>query len=221
MEKKNIAIVDDHPVVRLGLKQLICEEPDLSVCWQAEDVDEAKKKTAEMPPHVVIVDITLRSSNGLDFLLYLGEHAPQVRALVVSMHDEVVYAERALRLGARGYLMKQDADERVIEAIRKLLSGGLYVSEEQSERLLQALVAGKPATMEERFDLLSRRELAVFNLLGEGRNTREIAGELDLNAKTVETYRRRIKAKLGIDSTSQLTYRAIEWVMHQRSGNVR
>lgn len=221
MDKRQIAIVEDHPVVRLGLRQLICDEADLEVCWEAEDVEEAKTHTARLAPDVMLVDITLRSSNGLDLLLHLQEHFPGVRALVVSMHDEVVYAERALRLGAKGYLMKQDADARVVEAIRKVLSGGLYLSEDQSERLLQALVAGKPATMKDRLDQLSRRELAVFNLLGEGRNTREIATELDLNAKTVETYRRRIKAKLGIDSTSQLTFRAIEWVMQQRSGNLR
>jgi DNA-binding NarL/FixJ family response regulator len=205
-----IFLVDDHAIVRRGLVQLIAGEADLSVCGEAESVDEAMAAMEAAAPDLVVVDIILKGSNGIDLIAMLRDEYPEVKMLVLSMHTEVGVAERALRAGARGYVTKQDADEELIGALRKVAAGGMYVPPYMSERLLESLVKTQETTFEERLASLSERERAVFVCMGAGKDTKEIAGELGLNLKTVETYRRRLRAKLDIDSTSKLSFKAFE-----------
>lgn len=214
---KRILLVDDHPIVRRGMVQLIDAEPDLGVCGEAEDINPAIELTSLLDPDIVIVDITLKTSNGLDLITELKRKYPFTPALVVSMHDEEVYAERSLRAGARGYVMKQDGDENIVRAIRKVLDGGVYVSESFSQRMLEGIATGSPPNFQQQLAELSEREFEVFRAIGEGKTPREIAQRLDINVKTIETYRRRIRAKLGIQGGNQLRYRAFEWVTSQSS----
>lgn len=206
-----IMLVDDHAIVRRGLAQLIEGEADLTVSGEAENVEEAMAALDAAAPDLVVVDITLKQSSGIDLIIQLREQRPDIKTLVLSMHTEISVAERALRAGARGYVTKQDADEEFIGALRKVAAGGLYVPPYMSDRLLESLVNIHEPTFEERLAALSDRERAVFECMGAGKDTKEIASELGLNLKTVETYRRRLKAKLEIDSTSKLTYRAFEY----------
>lgn len=205
-----IFLVDDHALVRRGLAQLLEGEADMAVCGEAESVGEALEAIGPAAPDLVVVDISLKASNGIDLIAQLREERPEVKAIVLSMHTEASVAERALRAGARGYVTKQDADEEFIGALRKVAAGGMYVPPYMSDRLLESLVKSNDKTFEERLDDLSDRERAVFACMGAGKDTKEIASELGLNLKTVETYRRRLKAKLDIDSTSRLTYKAFE-----------
>jgi DNA-binding NarL/FixJ family response regulator len=218
MQNVRILLVEDHPVVRRGIAQLLAEEPDMEVCGEAESVDEALNVLARDVPDVALIDLSLRDSNGLDLLKALKESYPAVVSLVVSMHAEVGYVEKALRAGAKGYVTKDQADEVIIEAIRKAHRGGLYIQPSLSEEVLQRLVQGPEQSVSDRIGALSDRERAVFLMMGEGKDTKEIAAALGLNLKTVETYRRRIRTKLDIHSTSKLTHAAFEYIAEQDLG---
>ena len=210
--QSGIIIVDDHPVVRQGLAQLINQEADLHVCGQAEDAHEAVRAIKELAPDMVIVDISLRDTSGMDLIKDIKVRHPDLPILTLSMHDEAVYAERALRAGARGYIMKQEATERVVTAIRCVLAGNVYVSERMAAKMVSKLAGGHSPDNSSPVDCLSDRELEVYRLIGEGHGTRKIAQTLHLSVKTIETYRAHIKEKLGLKDANELFRSAIEWV---------
>ncbi len=212
-----ILLVEDHPVVRRGIAQLLNDEPDMEVCGEAESVDEAVACVGNSLPDIALVDLSLRNSNGIDFIKTLKERHPGVTALVLSMHSEAAHVEKALRAGAKGYVTKDQADEVIIEAIRKVRAGGLYIQPGLGEEVLQRMVEGPEKSMTDRIDDLSERERAVFLLMGTGSDSKEIAAELGLNLKTVETYRRRIRAKLDIASMSKLVHAAFEYTAQRDS----
>ena len=207
-----ILIVDDHPLMRKGLALALNAEIDLTVCGQVANAEEALGALEELDPDLAIVDISLPGMSGLELIKHMQALRPEMRTLVVSRHDEALYAERAIRAGARGYVMKLEAGEMIVKAVRRVLGGGIYVSEEINERLLLALAAGRPKMAESPLELLSDRELEVFELTGRGRGTREIAERLYLSVKTVESYRARIKDKLNLKSAAELMQHAVQWV---------
>lgn len=211
-KKATVLIVDDHPIVQQGLAQLIAHEPDLEVCGGAETVDEAVRKIAELQPDVVLVDISLRESNGLDLLAQIRAACESTRSLVWSMFDESVYAERALRAGAMGYVNKQEPVETVIDAIRQVLRGNVYIGSKLAVSLVRRIGSGTPLP-ESPIASLSNRELEVFSLIGHGMTTHEIAERLKLSSKTVETHRERIKLKMNLRNASELSCRAVLWVL--------
>ena len=212
--KKRVLLVDDHPIVRQGLAALIDQQPDLEVCGQAESAADALKLVKGARPDVALVDLSLKGTSGLELLKDLKIRHPELATIVVTMHAESLYAERVLRAGARGYVAKQEATEKVLTAIHRVLNGELYVSSETTERMLRRVVGGGtgPATPEE---LLSDRELQVFQLLGIGRATRQIAKELHLSIKTIETYRANIKKKLNLGDGLELLQHAVRWAQEQ------
>jgi len=215
-DRKKVLIVDDHPIVREGLTYLIDEEEDIVVCGSAENMPEAIKAIRSLEPDVVTVDISLQDSSGLELLKDIKVQFPDLPVLVLSVHPESFYAERAIRAGAKGYITKQEATTKVITAIRRVLEGGIYLSEEINERLLYSLLGEtKSDAAISPIDRLSDRELEVFSLLGQGKGTRQIAEQLCVSVKTVETYRLRIKEKLNINSASELLQRAFQWASEQ------
>jgi DNA-binding NarL/FixJ family response regulator len=213
MNKTRIFIVDDHPLVRERLIELIDREADLEVCGEAEDRHEALELIAATLPDMAIVDLTLKSSLGLELIKDLQIRQPAVKILVVSMQDELVHAERCIRAGARGYITKQQASRHVMQAIRKVLDGGIYLSEAAASQLLSRSL-GKQAGSDSTHPVLALtdREFQVFEMLGKGHSTRQIADLLTLDVKTIETYRARIKDKLGLKDAPELLQRAIAWV---------
>lgn len=208
--KKRILIVDDHPMMRDGLRQLIANEPDLEVVAEADDAPAALDAAGEFKPDIAIVDITLRESNGLELIKDLQIRAPQIAVLVLSMHDESLYAERVLRAGGRGYIMKQEGGKRIIEGIRRILSGGAYVSENISSRILNAFSGRSQNTSA--VQTLTDREFEVFQLIGQGLSTQEMADKLKVSVKTVEVHRVNIKTKLGIPTAPELIRYAVRWL---------
>jgi DNA-binding NarL/FixJ family response regulator len=210
--KRTVLIVDDHPIVRQGLAQLINEEKDLEVCGQAEDAHEAIQAIRQLDPDLVIVDISLKDTSGIELIKDLKVQYPALPVLTLSMHDEAVYGERALRAGAKGYIMKQEATEKVVTAIRRVLAGEVYVSSGMAAKMVSKFVRGGTRTTGSPADGLSDRELEVFRMIGEGYSTREMAVKLHLSIKTVETYRAHIKDKLGLQDTNELLRSAIQWV---------
>lgn len=217
--KKKVLVVDDHPIVREGLADLISKEKDICVCGSAKDMPETLKAIKNLKPDVVTVDISLADVSGLELMKCIKAQFPDLPILALSMHEESFYAERAIRAGAKGYITKQEATKNVIGAIRKVLQGRLYLSEKMNEELLSSLVSnhgsdcgGSPA------DRLTDRELEVFNLLGRGKGTREIAEQLYLSTKTIETYRSRIKEKLNLRTGSELLQHAFQWVTSHDQG---
>jgi DNA-binding NarL/FixJ family response regulator len=216
-----ILVVDDHPIVRRGIIQLIEDEPDLQVCGEADDVQTAVERVRESDPDVVLVDIALKHSNGLELIEVIRQNNPTTPCLVVTMHDEELYGERALRAGARGYIMKQDGDDRIVEAIRAILRQEIYVSEQFKQYMLRAIAPNNRGGFESKVAELSDREFVVFQAMGEGRSSREIATRLRVNIKTVETFRRRIRTKLGIESTTELSRKAVQWNERASSGAYR
>jgi DNA-binding NarL/FixJ family response regulator len=216
-DKQTVLIVDDHPIVRQGRAQLIDQEADLRVCGQAEDAHEAMQAIRTLQPDMVIVDISLKDTSGMELIKDLKVQYPELPVLTLSMHDEAVYGERALRAGARGYIMKQEATERVVTAIRRVLSGDVYVSDRMAAKMVSKLTGGATSSGSP-VDCLSDRELEVFRLIGEGHGTRQVAEELHLSVKTIETYRAHIKEKLGLRDANELFRSAIEWVNSELKG---
>jgi DNA-binding NarL/FixJ family response regulator len=210
--KRTVLIVDDHPIVRQGLAQLIDQEKDLQVCGQAEDAHEAMQAIRTLKPDMVIVDISLKDTSGMELIKDLKVQYPDLPVLTLSMHDEAVYGERALRAGARGYIMKQEATEKVVSAIRRVLAGEVYVSDDMAAKMVSKLVGGGGRKTGSPVECLSDRELEVFRLIGEGYSTREMAEKLHLSIKTIETYRAHIKDKLGLEDANELLRWAIQWV---------
>ncbi len=211
-KQKKIFLVDDHPLVREWLGLLLEREPDLTICGGAEDADEALQQILKVKPDIAVVDITLRSSHGLDLIKELQLHLPALPVLVLSMHDESLYAERVLRAGAKGYITKQEATKKVLTAIRQVLQGQIYLSEKMSARMLNKLVVGRRDQQAYSIERLTDRELEVFQMIGRGSNTRKIAEDLHLGIKTVESYRARIKDKLKLEDGTDLLRHAMQWV---------
>ena len=208
-----ILVVDDHSIVRHGLTLLLKREADLDVCGEAGSFDEAIAAVAEQQPEVVLVDITLKDRSGLDLIKELIVRHPGIRCLVLSMHDEAEYADRALRAGARGYVMKEDADEVVVQAIRHVLKGEIYVSPVMSNRLIHQMSQDK-SDRDDNIGVasLTEREREVFECLGEGLSTRKIAEKYSLSERTVEVHRANIKKKLRVDDAAQVLREAVRWV---------
>jgi len=213
--KTKILIVDDHPIVRQGLAELINHEQDLTVCGQAEDALEALRIIKELKPNMVIVDISLKETSGLELIKDIGAQYANLPVLALSMHDESLYAERALRAGAKGYIMKAEATENVVTAIHKVLSGQIYVSDKMAAKMVRKLVSSEPQVGASAIEHLSDRELEVFHLIGQGYGTRQISERLHLSVKTIETYRAHIKEKLNLVDASELLQYAIQWVRSQ------
>jgi len=210
-----IMLVDDHPIVREGLAESINREPDLFVCAQAEDHQEALKAFEASKPDLVVIDLMLKSSSGLELIKDIHTRWPRVLILVVSMHDETLYAERVLRAGAQGYITKQEATRDILPAIRRVLAGGIYLNERTASVVLARLASKTQAVSNSVADLLADREMQVFELTGQGLSTREIAGQLHIDMKTVDTYRARIKEKLNLKTSSELLQLAIRWSKNQ------
>lgn len=214
--KSRILVVDDHPIVRQGLALLINQEADLVVCGEAEEAMGAMHVLASSKPDVLIVDISLNGPDGLDLLKNIRNLHPTLPVLILSMHDESIYAERALRAGANGYIMKQEATEKVLVALRRILGGEIYVSDCIANRMLKHYITGSGTLRNSSIADLSDRELEVFRLIGEGHGTRQIAGELHLSVKTVESYQAHIKEKLSLRSARELMQHAIQWNMNEK-----
>jgi DNA-binding NarL/FixJ family response regulator len=214
--KRRILVVDDHPIVRQGLSLMINREPDLIVCGEAEEAMGAMHVLASSHPDVMIVDISLTGPDGIDLLKNIRISRPTLPVLILSMHDEMVYAERALRAGANGYIMKQEATENVLIALRRLLSGEIYVSTRIANQMLKHYITGSGTLRNSSIADLSDRELEVFRLIGEGHGTRQIAEELHISVKTVESYQAHIKEKLSLRSARELMQRAIQWNMDEK-----
>lgn len=213
-KRSRVLIVDDHPAVREALSLRINRQPDLEVCGEAADMAEALKLLAECPPDVAVVDISLKSGSGLDLIKRMKDRFPEVRSLVWSMHNESLYAPRALQAGALGYISKDQATVKIVDAIRRVLEGKVWLSEAMSESLLQRAVGTKQTTVPlSPINVLSDRELEVFGLIGEGFKTAEIAARMHLSVKTVETYRDRIRVKLAVANGTELARVATEWVL--------
>jgi DNA-binding NarL/FixJ family response regulator len=217
MKKLRIFIVDDHPIFRKGLIQLINEESDMEVCGEAEDVFSATHKVRQLKPDLVIADITLKDTSGLELIKFIQDNNLNIPSLVLSMHDEKVYAERALVTGARGYIMKQEMSGQVTSAIRQIIAGKIYISESMNDRLLSNFLAkggesGKKNINDDPASMLTGRELEIFRLIGKGYTRKDIAESLNLNVNTIGTYRERIKEKMNISSSNELLSYAIKWV---------
>jgi DNA-binding NarL/FixJ family response regulator len=214
--KKRILLVEDHPVVRHGLANLIDDEADLAVCGGAESCEQAISLVESSRPDVVLIDITLPDGSGLDLIKQLHETWPDLPLLALSMHDETLFAERVLRAGARGYVMKKEAMEKLLTAIRRVLAGEVHVSEKMASRMVQKLIDRSGAKTPAGLESLSDREFEVFNLIANGVGPSEIARRLGLSVRTIETHREHIKEKLGLKSGTELTRHALQWAMDQR-----
>jgi DNA-binding NarL/FixJ family response regulator len=208
---KRILIVDDHPMMRTGLAQLIDNEPDLKVCAEADNARQAVDLVAKQKFDLALCDISLPDKNGLELIKDLRVLNPQLPLLVVSMHDEMIYAERVLRAGGRGYIMKQEGGKKFLLAIRQVLAGQIYVSEKMSSRILEIFSGRKTESTSSPVAKLSDREFEVFELIGNGKGTREVAGMLHLSIKTVEVHRANIKEKLDIKTATDLVRYAVRW----------
>jgi DNA-binding NarL/FixJ family response regulator len=215
--KKTVFVVDDHPIVRQGLTLLINQETDLAVCGEAEEMHSALRAILAVRPDILIVDISLNGPDGLELLKHIRINSPRLPVLILSMHDESIYAERALRAGANGYIMKQEATEKVLVALRRILSGEIYVSDRIANSMLQHYVRGANLSEHSSVSELTDRELEVFRLIGEGHGTRQIAEELHLSVKTVESYQAHIKEKLSLRNSRELVQHAVQWNVTEKS----
>ena len=209
-QKRTILLVDDHPIVRQGLAKLINDQPDLAVCGEADSPPKALRAIADLKPDLVILDLTLAEGDGLELCKQLHDGQPDLPILIVSMHDESMYAERSLRAGAMGYVMKQEPQEKVISGIRRVLAGETYLSEAMASKLLRSFGGGRDNAKTSPLERLSDRELQIFRLIGQGQSVRAIAETLFLSPKTVETHKEHIKQKLNLNSSNDLLRYAIE-----------
>lgn len=209
--RHRVFIVDDHPLVREGLANLINQQPDLVVCGQAEDAAQALAGIGASRADLALIDISLKTASGLELVKDLKLHFPDVALIVLSMHDEMLYAERAIRAGARGYVMKRETTKDVLTAIRRVIEGDVYVSERVVNLMARRLGSSRKASTASPVEQLSDRELEIFRLLGQGRTTSQIAADLHLSLKTVQAYCARAKEKFGVDSLSELLRAAIRW----------
>jgi DNA-binding NarL/FixJ family response regulator len=215
--RKRVLVVDDHPLLRQGLALLINQQEDMQVCGEAEGAQAALQSIARNRPDIMILDISLKGPDGLELLKSIRALDSDLPVLVLSMHDEAIYAERALRARANGYIMKQEAPDKVLVAVRRILNGDVYLSDSMSKKMLQQYIDGAPSILQSRIAALSDRELEVFRGIGEGKATREIAEQLHLSIKTVETYQAHIKEKLCLRSGRELIQHAIQWKINEKA----
>jgi len=213
--KYKVLIVDDHPIVRHGLAELIARQPDLEMCGDAADVPEALRQVEARRPDVAVIDISLEGGNGIELIERIRALYPEVKVLVSSMHDENIFAGRALRAGALGYINKRESIRKVIDAVRQVLRGEIYLSTQMANRLLHRAAVGEPLDHNPA-ETLSNRELEVLEMIGHGMTTRQIARKLDISPRTVETHRKKIKTKLNLANSAQLSRAAFQWVQEQR-----
>ena len=216
--KKRILIVDDHPMMRQGLAQLIGVEPDMVICGEAENAEGALDSIGALKPDLVLADISLPGKNGLELIKDFQAIQPGLPVLVISMHDESLYAERVLRAGGRGYIMKQEGGKKLMLAIRQVLGGKIYVSEKMSGEILEIFSGRRAGAESSPVEKLTDREFEVFQLIGQGKGTREIAEKLHLSVKTIEVHRVNIKAKLKLQSAAELIRFAVRWSESQGVG---
>ena len=209
--KKKILVVEDHPIFRLGLRELINQETDLMVCGEAQDAHAAWKAVQDLAPDLVIADITLEDGDGIELTKQIKRHFRELPVLILSMHDEFLYAERALHAGARGYIMKQEAMESVVTAARQVLAGKIYLNDRMKEHILANLSLPRQDRELAPMARLTDRELEVFSLIGQGLSTRDIAERLNLSVKTIGTHRERIKVKLRLKTANELLRHAVNW----------
>jgi DNA-binding NarL/FixJ family response regulator len=209
---RRLLIVDDHPVFRHGAIQLISTMPEVTICGEAENAPSALHAMRQLRPEIALIDVSLPGTNGIELIKLMLAEEPRLIILIVSMHDESLYALRALRAGAKGYVMKQQAAENVLDALRKVMNGGIYVSPQFSERLVFKAIQGSDTDLGSPVDKLSDRELEVLQLFGRGKSTRAIADSLHLSVKTVETHRAHIKEKLGFKDAEEMVRFATEWI---------
>jgi DNA-binding NarL/FixJ family response regulator len=213
--RRRVLVVDDHPLVRAGIVALIGNEPDLEVCGEAGTFREALELTRRTEPDLAIVDLSLTDRSGLELVKRLTGSRPSLRVLVCSMHEESLFAQRALNAGAMGYINKQEATTSVVEAIRRVLSGKVWLSGPMTERMIQHLARGGPISGAPSIHDLTDRELEVFSLIGQGLRPAQIAEQLHLSVKTVEAHREKIKKRLNLTSGSELTQYAVQWTLEQ------
>jgi len=210
--RKRVFLVDDHPMVRERLALLISQQPDLEICGEASDAAEAIDRIGTTQPDIAIIDLSLRSSHGLDLIKDIKARGWTVPMLVLSMHDESLYAERVLRAGALGYISKQESTKTILQAVRRVINREIHVSPELAGSLVKRMIGGLPGSEASPVERLADRELEVFQLIGRGHGTRRIAEYLGLSTKTIESYRARIKEKLQLDDGIQLLQRAVQWI---------
>ena len=209
---KRLLIVDDHPIFRHGISQLIGQLPEVTICGQAENASGALEAMRRLQPEAVVLDVSMPGTNGIELIKLMLAEQPRIIVLVLSIYDESLYALRALRAGAKGYVMKQQAMENVLDALRKVIAGGIYVSPQLSEKLVFKAIRGSENDLGSPVDTLSDRELEVMELFGRGKSTREIAEALHLSVKTIETHRAHIKEKLGFKDADEMVKFATEWI---------
>ncbi len=214
--KKKIYIVDDHPLMRKGMAMTLENSVEFTVCGQSESAEEALGEIPDLKPDACVVDISLPGMNGIELVKNLLAQMPDLKILVVSRHDEELYAERAIRAGAKGYLMKLEAGEVLVSAVRQVINGSIYLSDKIGSQLIMKIATGQ-STGENPLELLSDRELEVFELTGQGESTKDIAQRLHVSVKTIDTYRARIKEKMHLKSANELMRRAVQWVEGEAS----
>ena len=211
-EVKRLLIVDDHPIFRHGISQLIRQLREVTICGEADNAQSALEAMRRHTPDVILMDISMPGKNGIELIKLMLAEQPRLIILVLSMHDESIYALRALRAGAKGYVMKQQAMENVLDALRKVMSGGIYISPQFGEKLVFKVIQGSESDLGTPVDKLSDRELEVLQLFGRNKSTREIADALHLSVKTIETHRAHIKEKLGFKDADEMVKFAVEWI---------
>lgn len=216
--KTRVFMVDDHPLMRKGLGELINQQPDMIICGEADDAPEALKAIGQIRPDLVIVDISLKTQNGIELIKNIKALNPSIQILVLSMHDESIYALRVLKAGAKAYVMKQEVVDKVMEAIRRIRLGKVFVSERVAAQMLSQVVDGNDPSRESPVDALSDRELEIVTLIGNGTPTREIAKRLGISIKTVESHRAHIKEKLSLVNATQLVQWCVRWVEENKGG---
>jgi DNA-binding NarL/FixJ family response regulator len=210
--KKKVLIVDDHPIMRKGLASTLESEPGIEVTFQLEKAEDVLEVLADHKLDLLIIDVSLPGMNGIELVKNVIFQNPNQKILVISRHEESLYAERALRAGAKGYIMKFESSDTLLKAVRKVLNGGIYVSDELNEKLLINAMQGKKDGTGSSVDILSDRELEVYELIGRGKSSSEIADQLHLASKTVETYRSRIKEKMDFKNSTEMIFHAVKWV---------